>query len=77
MRRFSITKHEYGLLAAIALFVFALVLNKSFQYSLVFFVISYLLAGGEILLKAIKRVSSRKLFNENVLMSICRSLRYW
>ena len=55
MRRFSITKHEYGLLAAIALFVIALVLNKSFQYSLVLFVISYLLAGGEILLKAIKQ----------------------
>lgn len=70
MRRFSITKHEYGLLSAIALFVIALVLNKSFQYSLVLFVISYLLAGGEILLKAIKQVSLRKLFNENVLMSI-------
>ncbi len=53
-----------------ALFGIAAVMNLSAAAELVLYLISYVLAGGEVLLRALKNISKGQVFDENFLMSI-------
>lgn len=52
------------------LFVIALLCNFSFYIKLALYIISYLLLGGKILLKAARNILNGRVFDENFLMSI-------
>ncbi|MCR1897739.1 heavy metal translocating P-type ATPase [Irregularibacter muris] len=60
------------LLLGLGVFLFALALIFPFDFwiALPLFVLSYLLIGGEVLLRAIKNISRGQVFDENFLMSI-------
>ncbi|MEW8956706.1 heavy metal translocating P-type ATPase [Clostridium sp.] len=53
-----------------AFFVAALVLKNMYWLSTTFFFISYILVGGDVLLKAAKNIVRGQVFDENFLMSI-------
>ena len=53
-----------------AFFVAALVLKNMYWVSTIFFLISYILVGGDVLLKAAKNIGRGQVFDENFLMSI-------
>ncbi|MEL7569907.1 MAG: heavy metal translocating P-type ATPase [Eubacteriaceae bacterium] len=55
---------------ASALFAAGLALKLSNTYTLIIFVLSYLTAGGHVILKALKNILRGKVFDENFLMSI-------
>lgn len=53
-----------------ALFLGAVTLNLSYNIELALFIISYILVGGEIVLRALKNVIRGQVFDENFLMSL-------
>lgn len=55
---------------AAALFAAGFALKLSDTYTLIIFLLSYLTAGGHIILKALKNILRGKVFDENFLMSI-------
>lgn len=59
-----------GFMIAIILFGVALIFKFSFWIEFVLYLASYLLAGGEIILKAIKNIVKGQVFDENFLMTI-------
>lgn len=52
------------------LFFVAIVGNFSFPIELGLFILSYILIGGDVLLKSVKNISNGQVFDENFLMSI-------
>ncbi|ADL50794.1 cadmium-translocating P-type ATPase [Clostridium cellulovorans 743B] len=56
--------------ASALIFVVASVLNLSSYIELTLFLISYILVGGEVVLRAIKNIRRGQVFDENFLMSI-------
>lgn len=53
-----------------AFFVAAIILNKIEWVKILFFVISYVLVGGDVVLNAIKNIFKGQIFDENFLMTI-------
>ncbi|WP_343073972.1 heavy metal translocating P-type ATPase [Clostridium sp. YIM B02506] len=53
-----------------AFFIAGSILNLSFWPELIIFLISYIIVGGEIVLKALKNITRGQIFDENFLMSI-------
>ncbi|WP_244833789.1 heavy metal translocating P-type ATPase [Clostridium sp. BJN0001] len=58
------------LFIAIAVYIFAFILKKNSSISFVLFMISYLLAGYEVLSSALKNITKCKIFDENFLMAL-------
>ena len=54
----------------VVFFLFALIFKKSFSVSLALYIVSYLLIGGEVLIKAVKNIKNGQIFDENFLMAI-------
>ncbi|QGU96369.1 cadmium-translocating P-type ATPase [Clostridium bovifaecis] len=52
------------------LFLGAVTLNLSYNIKLILFIISYLIVGGEIVLRALKNIIRGQVFDENFLMSL-------
>lgn len=52
------------------LFLGAVILNLSYNMELILFIISYLLVGGEIVVRALKNIIKGQVFDENFLMSL-------
>ena len=63
-------KEVYILSAAGVLFVLGLMLNGRTKWYWILFVVSYLLSGGEVLLRAGRNILRGQLFDENFLMSL-------
>ncbi len=55
---------------SLAIFGAAMILKLPFYIELAMFLVSYLLSGGEVLLKALKNITKGDFFDENFLMSI-------
>lgn len=55
---------------AIAIFLTAVLMNTSENIRFIFFLIAYLISGGDILLKAIKNIIKGQVFDENFLMGL-------
>ncbi|KPU43303.1 cadmium, zinc and cobalt-transporting ATPase [Oxobacter pfennigii] len=53
-----------------AFFIVAIVFNFSYWTEFALFLISYLLIGGEVVLKALKNIKNGQIFDENFLMTI-------
>ncbi|MGG5462983.1 heavy metal translocating P-type ATPase [Clostridium sp. B9] len=69
--KFGIDKKELIRLgAAIALFIIGMIVNLDKGYELAIFGVAYILAGGEVLLRAFKNILRGQVFDENFLMSI-------
>lgn len=54
----------------ILLYVIGLILGEENNYGIIFFVISYILVGGKVVLTACKNILRGEIFDENFLMSI-------
>jgi Cd2+/Zn2+-exporting ATPase len=54
----------------ILLYIIGLILGEENNYGIIFFVISYLLVGGKVVLTACKNILRGEVFDENFLMSI-------
>ncbi|GHU67906.1 cadmium-translocating P-type ATPase [Clostridia bacterium] len=59
-----------GLGIGVALFIVGLVFEFSQAVELVLFLISYLLIGGEVVIRAVKNIAKGQVFDENFLMSL-------
>ncbi|WP_429147060.1 heavy metal translocating P-type ATPase [Anaerotaenia torta] len=59
-----------SLIAGAALFVIGSIFDFASPYDLILFLAAYLLAGGEVVLRALKNISRGQIFDENFLMSI-------
>lgn len=55
---------------AIAIFLTAVLMNTSENIRFIFFLIAYLISGGDVLLKAIKNIIKGQVFDENFLMGL-------
>lgn len=55
---------------AIATFLIAVLMNTSENIRFIFFLIAYLISGGDVLLKAIKNIIKGQVFDENFLMGL-------
>lgn len=55
---------------AIAIFLTAVLMNASENIRFIFFLIAYLISGGDVLLKAIKNIIKGQVFDENFLMGL-------
>lgn len=55
---------------AIAIFLIAVLMNTSENIRFIFFLIAYLISGGDVLLKAIKNIIKGQVFDENFLMGL-------
>ena len=69
----AIKKHrlrQIGLIIGAILFVIGMVFPFSQPVEFVLFLISYLLVGGEVVLRAIKNIAKGQVFDENFLMSV-------
>lgn len=55
---------------AIAIFLTAVLMNSSENIRFIFFLIAYLISGGDVLLKAIKNIIKGQVFDENFLMGL-------
>lgn len=62
--------HRIGLGLGALLFVVGSVLDFAPTLNLIIFLISYLLVGGEVVLRALKNISKGQVFDENFLMSV-------
>lgn len=60
----------YRLIAGALLFALAIIFKMSFNVELVMFVISYVLVGGEVLIKSGRNILRGQVFDENFLMSV-------
>ena len=69
-KAFPFNKEAYKILFGGALFLLGFLLNLPTLYNLIIFTASYLLVGGEILLRAFKNMLRGQIFDENFLMSI-------
>ena len=54
----------------IGFFIFALLANEGSLIKILFFIVSYLVLGYEVLLRSVKNISRGQVFDENFLMSI-------
>ena len=69
----AIKKHrlrQIGLITGAVLFVIGMVFPFSQPVEFVLFLISYLLVGGEVVLRAMKNIAKGQVFDENFLMSV-------
>ena len=69
----AIKKHrlrQIGLITGAILFVIGMVFPFSQPVEFALFLISYLLVGGEVVLRAIKNIAKGQVFDENFLMSV-------
>ncbi len=69
----AIKKHrlrQIGLITGAVLFVIGMVSPFSQPVEFVLFLISYLLVGGEVVLRAVKNIAKGQVFDENFLMSV-------
>ncbi|GHV47221.1 cadmium-translocating P-type ATPase [Synergistales bacterium] len=57
-------------LAGVAIFATAMIFDFTKPVSLVLFLVSYFLIGGEVLLRALKNIARGQVFDENFLMSV-------
>lgn len=55
---------------SIAIFLTAVLMNSSENIRFIFFLIAYLISGGDVLLKAIKNITKGQIFDENFLMGL-------
>ena len=55
---------------SIAIFLIAVLMNTSENFRFIFFLIAYLISGGDVLLKAIKNIIKGQVFDENFLMGL-------
>lgn len=55
---------------SIAIFLTAVLMNTSENIRFIFFLIAYLISGGDVLLKAIKNIIKGQVFDENFLMGL-------
>lgn len=55
---------------SIAIFLIAVLMNASENIRFIFFLIAYLISGGDVLLKAIKNIIKGQVFDENFLMGL-------
>lgn len=55
---------------ALALFIIGMIVNLDKIYEFIIFGVAYLIAGGEVLLRAFKNILKGQVFDENFLMSI-------
>lgn len=55
---------------SIAIFLIAVFMNASENIRFIFFLIAYLISGGDVLLKAIKNIIKGQVFDENFLMGL-------
>lgn len=55
---------------SIAIFLTAVLMNSSENIRFIFFLIAYLISGGDVLLKAIKNIIKGQVFDENFLMGL-------
>ncbi|MFT4146318.1 MAG: heavy metal translocating P-type ATPase, partial [Mobilitalea sp.] len=62
--------YRSGLIIGTLLFVAGFFLDLSNTTELIIFLISYLLIGGEVVLRALKNISKGQVFDENFLMSV-------
>ena len=63
-------KDNWKLIIGAIIFIGATVLNKDSKLTILLFVLSYLLIGGNVLLTAIKNIARGEVFDENFLMSV-------
>lgn len=61
---------QIGLIAGAGLFVIGMAFSFSQPVEFVLFLISYLLVGGEVVLRAMKNIAKGQVFDENFLMSV-------
>ncbi|EGT3616464.1 cadmium-translocating P-type ATPase [Clostridium perfringens] len=55
---------------ALALFIIGMIVNLDKMYEFIIFGVAYIIAGGEVLLRAFKNILKGQVFDENFLMSI-------
>ena len=55
---------------SIAIFLIVVLMNTSENFRFIFFLIAYLISGGDVLLKAIKNIIKGQVFDENFLMGL-------
>lgn len=67
---FSLRIQLFKLLVGGGLFAIGLIFEFETNIELIIFLLSYIIVGGEIVIKAIKGIVSGQIFNENFLMSI-------
>lgn len=67
---FSLKKQLFKLLVGGGLFAIGLIFEFDANIELTIFLLSYIIVGGEVVIKAIKGILSGQVFNENFLMSI-------
>lgn len=67
---FSLKKQLFKLIVGGGLFVIGLIFEFEANIELTIFLLSYIIVGGEVVIKAIKGIVSGQVFNENFLMSI-------
>ena len=63
-------KQKVILGVGILLYVIGLILGEENNYGIIFFIISYILVGGKVVLTACKNILRGEVFDENFLMSI-------
>lgn len=64
------SKHKVILGVGILLYVVGLILGEENNYGIIFFITSYILVGGKVVLTAAKNIIRGQVFDENFLMSI-------
>lgn len=63
-------KQKVILGVGILLYVIGLILGEENSYGIIFFIVSYVLVGGKVVLTAVKNILRGQVFDENFLMSI-------
>ena len=63
-------KRFWRIIAAAALFITTLIINLDIEWlQITLFIISYIIVGGDIVIKAVKNILKGEIFDENFLMS--------
>ena len=63
-------KQKYSLIVGTILYVIAILTNESFNFSIILFVLSYILIGGEVVYNAVRNILKGEVFDENFLMTV-------
>lgn len=66
----SNNKDKIVLAIGIAIYILAMILGEDKSYSIVLFVVSYVLVGGKVVLQAFRNMLKGEIFDENFLMTI-------
>lgn len=66
----TLKKRLYKIIIAALIYVLALIMPLSFQVELGLFVVAYVIAGGDIVLKAMRNIVRGQVFDENFLMTV-------